>query len=71
MWSLVYWRNKTISITKIYYSLTATSFIYITMNYFAQQRNVASSYIKAASSLTTKSKTAINSGQKMNDTTPH
>lgn len=69
-WTLVYWRNKTIPVTKICYSITATSFIYIIMNYFAQQRNV-SSYIKADSSLTTKSKTAINLGQKTNDTTPH
>jgi len=41
------------------------------MNYFAQQRNVASSGVKADSSLTTKSNSAINLGQEMMDTTPH
>lgn len=45
--------------------------LYIIMNNFAQRRNVASSEVKADSDLTTKSNTAINSGQEMKDTIPH
>lgn len=67
-----------ISITDIsYFLVTATSFhyimytLYIIMNNFAQRRNVASSEVKADSDLTTKSNTAINSGQEMKDTVPH